>query len=112
MSLWRPLLARWKYLNGWLRLQARRVPSAIADLERAVSLDDTQAKYLRLLGYACFQNRDHPLSFKAYWKSLEVEFPSIEAFHALAVLRALDGKPCLAVACAEEIEARDRKKAA
>jgi tetratricopeptide (TPR) repeat protein len=112
MSFWRPLLARWKYLNGWLRLQARRIPSAIAYLERAVSLDGTQAKYLRLLGHAYFQNYDYKLALKAYWKSLDIELPSTEAFHALAFLYALDGNLGLAVAYAEEIVPLDRKKAA
>lgn len=68
------------YDRAKIYLQLNRVNDAIADLTRAISINDKEFKYHMLLGDAYFANGDVEHSYKSIQRALELDPNSQEAF--------------------------------
>ena len=68
------------YDRAKIYLKLDRVNDAIADLSRAVSINDKEIKYHMLLGDAYFANGDVEHSYKSLQRALELEPESQEAY--------------------------------
>ena len=68
------------YDRAKIYLKLDRVNDAIADLSRAVSINDKEIKYHMLLGDAYFANGDVEHSYKSLQRVLELEPESTEAY--------------------------------
>ena len=68
------------YDRAKIYLQLNRVNDAIADLSRAISINDKEFKYHTLLGDAYFANGDVEHSYKSLQRALELNPDNQEAF--------------------------------
>lgn len=68
------------YDRAKIYLQLNRVNDAIADLSRAVSINNKEFKYHMLLGDAYFANGDVEHSYKSLQRALELDPDNQEAF--------------------------------
>lgn len=68
------------YDRAKIYLQLNRVNDAIADLSRAISINDKEFKYHTLLGDAYFANGDVEHSYKSLQRALELDPDNQEAF--------------------------------
>lgn len=68
------------YSRAQVYMQLKRVNEAISDLTRAISINDKEVKYHKLIGDAYFANGDVEHSYKGFERVLELEPESSDAY--------------------------------
>ncbi len=74
------------YFNEGMTIGGKDVPQAIILLEKAVSIDSTNADYWYNLGGACFTNKDFGKARTAWSKTLQLKPDYVQAQQGIAAL--------------------------